>query len=271
MHNFADSVLPFPPRRDQNEAVAETPLTYSDLFHQIIGQPLDSFADSLAGQMYHMKGNDCSDDVKTFCFEMCSERNRVIRHYPKPSLYLIAAFGGINGSAELKIPKELVLPVNVHHTTIIEFPPILTIAYVKSKIQEMSSSDCTFEGLVLQTSENNERIKVKRNYYTLQHYFKYRGFTWATPELLIPLIFDKMDEKVIENVSKCIERGSQDDGRVVELNFRRNRCTDVIESKREEILRVLQSNEHGESCVSTMNVKDYIDFMNCKFAVTFKE
>lgn len=81
MHNFADGILPF----DSQER------TYAELFHEIIEQPLDVFAETLLAQF------ESDDWVLTFCFEMCSIYSRVIRLYPTPKLYLISAFGGENG------------------------------------------------------------------------------------------------------------------------------------------------------------------------------
>jgi hypothetical protein len=264
MHNFADGPLAFAPTRVGHDSI----MTYTDLFKQIIGQPLQEFAETLVMQIN--KTNNV--EVKTFCFEMCSIFNRVIRLYDTPTLFLIAAFGGDLISTEISISDSLItLPQNVHHIPTISFPPSMSMDEVKSKIEELSENDCTFEGLVLQL-DNNDRIKVKNPYYSLQHTFKYRGFTRATPETLVPLIFDNMDGVVIENVLSCV--GDEDPSREAELTGRRDFCLTVIKNEKAAIHRALElwDEKSQQGDFTTIGTKEYIHQMESgEFAHTFSK
>jgi len=189
MHDFADNILPF-----------NSKMTYSDLFLQIINQPLDTFAESIINQFSESK-----DEIITFCFEMCSEYNRVIRDYIKPCLYLISAFGGTNGSKEFSINSRIILPLNVQHIKELDFleNSNLTFEQLQQKVIEMTKEDITFEGFVLQT-DSGERVKVKNPLYLTQHKLKYRSWSKCTPDLIIPLILNNTCDKVISNVKMCL-------------------------------------------------------------------
>ena len=126
---------------------------------------------------------------------------------------------------------------------------------VKLTIAELSSTDCTFEGLVLQMEGSNARIKVKNPAYYLQHAFKYRGFSRATPETLVPLIFDKMDDVIISNVVSCM--GGEDPLRAIELTSRRDKCALVMKQEYAAIQEALNCT----SDFSAASMKEYIRLM----------
>lgn len=191
MHDFADNILP----------ADGSVMTYSELFLKIINQPLNTFAESIITQF-----GDDKNKIITFCFELCSTHNRVIRTYIEPTLYLISAFGGANGSTEFPINQNMVLPLNVCHITELNFlqNSLLTFEQIQQKVIEMTLEDFTFEGFVLQT-DTNERIKVKNPLYLTQHKLKYRGWSKCTPELIIPLILNNTCDKVIKNIKLCID------------------------------------------------------------------
>jgi hypothetical protein len=219
MHDFANHKLPF------------ADFSYTDLFLQIIDQPLETFAEHLFNQF------SADDHIITFCFEMCSIYNRVVRYYETPTLFLITAFGGHKGSTEITIPQSIVLSENVKHITEIAFPHDTTYEMVQERIQELSAYECTFEGMVLQT-RTGRRIKAKNPYYLLQHTLKYRGFVKATPDVMVPLIFDGMDDTVIMNVVDCL---GGDPFVEQELRLRQGVCRQVIEKELFDIQAVLKA------------------------------
>jgi len=183
MHNFADDKLPF------------LNITYTELFLQIINQPLGEFYEHLLSQFNN------SSECMTFCFEMCSEYNRIIKTYNKPTLFLLAAFGSINGSIEYDINVSINLPPNINHLQYINLPSSIKYIDICTKLDEYSKNEYTFEGIVLKTE--NGRFKYKNPYYLSQHTLKYRGWNKFTPQLAIPLILDDMHNKIIHNVLRC--------------------------------------------------------------------
>jgi hypothetical protein len=209
MHNFADGKLPFKPTQ-----------TYQGLFTEIIGQSLNDFAQSLLKQLPN------GSDVMTLCFEMCSLHNRVVRKYETPTLFLLAIFGDSTGSTEISVPRDLILPQNVQVVTEIDFPSQLTIADLSNRVRDLSQSDPTFEGLVIQTEpelmlkQAGPRIKVKNPYYLIHHRLKYRGWAAATPQLLVPMILDSAPDMYPIIMKNLIDSIGQDDEVQFEINQR---------------------------------------------------
>ena len=174
--------------------VAFSDKTYTELFLEIIGLPLNDFANSIISQI------DQGDQIMTMCFEMCSLENRVIKSYNTPTLFLTSVYGGPNGTTEFVLPDVLALPSNVKLIQQVEFPnQSITIAEAHAKVLELSKDDLMFEGIVLQTTDNR-RIKIKNPLYNIHHNLKYKGWVKCTPEIMIPLIFDGLDDIVIANV-----------------------------------------------------------------------
>lgn len=170
MHDFADNGLPLPP--------TETPLlkTYTDLFQLALGEhtTLTDFGDSLDAQFYPEK-------VMTYCFELCSPYNRIVRFYPRPILFLLAAF---------RLYEEVMLPpTGVGWSSSHEIMEIKTSTEAVSYIKKWSTHDLLFEGLVIETS-HGERRKLKNYFYLLCHALKYRGWIAATPKQLFPILND---------------------------------------------------------------------------------
>ena len=193
MHDFADNQLPF------------SEMTYSELFLQIINQSLDEFAENLLNQFEEKE----KDKIMTFCFEMCSVYNRVIRTYQIPTLFLLTIFGGASGSEEISIGQHIILPPNVKHLQEVklfctsDLSKSLSLEEATDIVIKLTANDFTFEGVVLQT-QNNLRVKVKNPYYLIQHTLKYRGWVKATPQMMVLLILDGMDKKIVQNVTKCL-------------------------------------------------------------------
>jgi hypothetical protein len=166
---------------------------------------------------------------------MCSLFNRVIRKYDTPTLFLLAIFGGKNGSIEYPINKNIVLCDNVKHVTEIELPENIMFGDVIKKIDELSKNELTFEGFVLQTS-TNERIKAKNKYYLMHHTLKYRGWVKCTLPCLMPYIFDNTTDQIIQNVIEC---SNYNDSAINELLFRIEYCKKyLVEHKNKLILKI---------------------------------
>jgi len=188
MHDFADNKF------------QSSGFTYENLFLQIINQPLNSFAENLINQF------DEKDNILTFCFEMCSVYNRVIRKYDVPTLYLISAFGGNDGSNEYSINSNIQLPANVNHISEMVVPYKATYLEILEIVKRISQNDISFEGLVLEVDNGDivERVKVKNPYYLIQHRLKYRSWITCTPDIIIPLILSNKINDVLHNLFEAI-------------------------------------------------------------------
>lgn len=219
LHNFAQANLP---NKSQ---------TYADLFLEIINQPLNDFVNHLINQI-----ND-GDQIMTFCFEMCSIYNQVIKRYDTPTLFLLAIFGDSTGSTEYQLSADLQLPPNVQLIRTIELPQITNRSEILSQIQILSQNDITFEGVVIQTSEN-ERLKIKNPYYYIHHRLKYRGWITATPQLIIPLILNQTSDLIISNVIQAV---NYDLITIRELNLRYNYYRHKIKVFHQQVNQILQS------------------------------
>lgn len=185
MYDFADNILP----------LSGSKKTYSELFFEIIGNvSLDKFALDIFNQF------EKPDQILTLCFEMCSLENHVIRPYPIPKLYLLAVFGGKDGLEEFHIPDDIVMPQNVELVKELVFEKnVMKISEINDKLLNYCKDNMLFEGIVILTSDFG-RIKLKNPYYKIHHKLKYYGFNKCTPELMVPLIFDNIDDIVIKNV-----------------------------------------------------------------------
>lgn len=191
MYDFADQPLAL--------STTTPPKTYTQLFMEIINQPLQEFAEMIINQFPN------PEEIMTLCFEMCSLENRVIKPYNTPTLFLTSVYGGTNGYIEYDIPEELVLFPNVRLVEQISFPSTIKLLDAYNLVEQIVSNrnDIMFEGLVLQNTDGR-RVKIKNKYYYTHHLLKYKGWTRCTPELIAPLIFEKLDEQIISNVVSCL-------------------------------------------------------------------
>lgn len=235
MYDFADNTLAFSNK------------TYSDLFLQIINQPLDDFATNIINQFEN------KEQIMTLCFEICSLENRVIKAYETPTLFLTSVYGGENGLVEFDIPSDIKLCPNVELVTEIKFDSkIITFQDAYNKVLEYSKSDYTFEGFVLLT-EDNKRIKVKNPYYYTHHILKYKGWLKATPQVIVPLIFDNIDEIIIQNVESAMPHDSIFVGR--ELRKRRDFYKNTVEKERENVCKLV----NYIKSININNTQEFID------------
>lgn len=229
MHDFADNMLPF------------GDITYADLFCQIINQPLNNFAENLISQF------ERPDKVMTFCFEMCSPFNRIIKLYSKPTLFLLAVFGNddfqSHGSTEFIIPPNIALPENVQLVQTVDVPQNITFQDATNKVIELSRDDITFEGVVLECINPESptlepvRVKVKNPFYLIQHTLKYRSWSKCTAQMMVPLILDKLDDIIINNVFSSL--GGRDKVFEYEIKERVEYFTQRIAKEYETILMVI--------------------------------
>ncbi len=255
MHDFADNNLPF------------ANFTYEQLFMQIINQPLDKFAESLINQF------PVDTQIMTFCFEMCSLENKVIRKYTTPSLYLLTAFGHENANVEIKISKSIQLPPHVHHVKEIAFPEaFITYEQAVNMVKKISADDFTFEGFVLEIITEtgiHQRIKIKNPYYLAQHILAYRGLPYVLPKLLVPLIVENMDKKIYENVIDSLDEIDKSFTSKEILN-RINYCKLILAEEYENLsCAVKKVTENIGTDEIKISKKDYVEYLQLNYKEMF--
>lgn len=140
----------------------------------------------------------------TYIFELCSTYNKIVRHYPNPTLYLLSIFEGEN-ELEWEEVMQHARILQVLTPTRYEFH---SINEVKEHIEWMSKLDKTYEGVVLRDKDNN-RLKVKNPDYLLLHRIRGETGQLHSPKNLLPFILKgELDElfcyypEVIETVEK---------------------------------------------------------------------
>lgn len=272
MYDFATNVLAFSDK------------TYGQLFLEIINQPLDDFADHLVSQF-----SDPSS-VMTMSFELCSLYNRVIKEYNVPTLYLTSVYGGKNGLIELDIPPQINLCPNVELVKEIAFDnSVISFQDAYNKVCDYAKNSVdgdrfTFEGFVLLTTDN-KRVKVKNPYYYILHNLKYKGFIKCTPDIMVPLIADKIDDIIIQIVVDSVPHDKIFIER--ELKKRRDYYNQVMNAEKEKIISAISflkennvsdpkqmismMKEHYETLFDTWNhlfftlIKNNFDLEICQF------
>lgn len=103
-------------------------------------------------------------DNLTLVWELCSKYNQVVRIYDEPTVYLLAAFSGVqevNDEMVDEIAKELKVrrPELWLHNDVFD---------VFAHVNKISESDLTFEGCVVKDL-NNQRWKIKAENYLRLH------------------------------------------------------------------------------------------------------
>ncbi len=136
----------------------------------------------------------------TLVFEFCSLYNKVVRTYNKPTLFLLGAFVGLK---ELHWDKvdELAKEIGIQRPIRYEFK---SIEQVENFIREISVTDSTFEGLVMQ-DENGNRWKVKSPTYLSLHRLKGNGNVFLYKNL-VPFVLTGESGELLAVYPECQER-----------------------------------------------------------------
>lgn len=131
----------------------------------------------------------------TFVFELCSLYNKVVRHYERPTLYLLAAFCN---STDLELQDDeldkLANGLGVKRPQRYEFKNCDDILSFINK----PDLDATFEGFVVKDNENR-RLKIKNLKYLALS--SIRGNGEFSPKRILPLILSNNQNDIDELVS----------------------------------------------------------------------
>jgi len=132
------------------------------------------FLENLDMETNHLQKNT------SYVFELCTEMNRVIRHYPSDSLYLLGAFEVTTGK-EMS-DEELNLVATRLSVLRPEVYTIASLEHAVKTIQLCSDEDEGFEGMIAKFSSKNEiiRVKIKSPKYVQLHHLVSHTMSWKT-------------------------------------------------------------------------------------------
>lgn len=164
-HNFADDYL------DHNQTQ-----TYKDLFENICGYNLEKLCENL-------------DPNITYCLEMCSLNNRIIRKYETSVIYLLACYqNGIELSNNQSIETQKIGWIETKKYLISDINDCYNL--LKNQISLFGP---LFEGLIIRDI-NKDRHKLKNPFYLQLHTLKYRSWRLATSKNIVPLLINHSDK-----------------------------------------------------------------------------
>lgn len=161
--------------------------TWRELFVEISGLELDGGKSGL-----------CRD--VSYCFEFWAPHNRIIRDYPEPSVWLLAAFD--NEDLEempyswCEMELSLMDDWREHRIKLApRYIDLKTQADVSEFLKSREADDPTFEGLILRDSAGR-RLKVKTQTYLTLHAFFANGNLYL-PKRLAPLWLSQDFDEVL--------------------------------------------------------------------------
>ena len=122
----------------------------------------------------------------TYCFEVCSSRNRVIRIYGEtPTCFLLA---GVNTTSREELSSNeldrianhggLRRPRVYHEAT--------TFDEAVAVLHQRSCDEALFEGFVIMGAHG--RLKIKNPFYREVHHLKFRGWIQASPKRMLKFV-----------------------------------------------------------------------------------
>lgn len=146
----------------------------------------------------------------TYIFELCSPYTKIVRHYPKPTLFLLGAYniahankpeGSCYELSKWEIDTEAER-LGFQRPNEYKFN---SVKEVQSFLSQQEAIDPTWEGVVVRDNLNR-RLKLKTNTYLAMHDIK-SGGVFAEKHLIPIIMEDKQDEllKVFPEVTDKVK------------------------------------------------------------------
>ena len=143
------------------------------------------------------------DPKFSYVCEFVSPWNKVVRRYPTPKMYLLSIFEGIQELTKdeidsFKLDNYFVRPERYDFTS---------IEQIQTFLQEMSSKDATFEGVVI--GDGDYRFKIKNPTYLSLHKMRGEGDNLFNPKYLIPFILEGNGDELLTYFPEVKEQFEQ--------------------------------------------------------------
>lgn len=163
--SFADGRVPFPP-------LDRPDMTFADLFWLVVNR----------GSAVSLNPT-CLNPNWTYCCEVCSLHNKVVRRYPTPTAYLLAIFDRTTGG-EIVDEMTLLSEATTLGIPVVESSPVASHDDVDRLLKARENNN--FEGFVLRDS-TGLRLKVKTKTYQAMHQMLNNG-ALLTPRGVAPFV-----------------------------------------------------------------------------------
>ncbi|KAJ4459020.1 putative RNA ligase [Paratrimastix pyriformis] len=124
----------------------------------------------------------------TYCIELCTMANLIVRPYPVGACYLLCG-SDMTRPGFPEMPADFIDRMAAA-SGVFKRPqrhPCASLAEVRAKLEELSRGEITFEGLVLRDA-HGQRTKIKSARYLSVYWLRYRGWIRATPAAMVPFI-----------------------------------------------------------------------------------
>lgn len=129
------------------------------------------------------------DPAYTYVCELCSKYNKVVRHYPEPTVFLLTAFKGPD-----EAPFSFCLPY--YDSGVFSAPVVYQLNSpdaVLALIDQLSPDDQTWEGIVVRDGNGN-RLKIKSKSYLRLHRLSNNGNVGNDKALVDIILANELDE-----------------------------------------------------------------------------
>ena len=158
-------------------AHAETANSYGVSFEGLIDECFPTISKEEFANKYFDKG-------KTYLFELCSNKNRIVVYYHHTFIAILAARNNITGEYD-RDADEIIKHARAHDI-IMRAPYLYQMDDIKNITAYLNSSGIDFEGFVVVDKHGN-RIKVKNPKYVALHNIRDNGV--LNPKYIATLVF----------------------------------------------------------------------------------
>jgi len=136
----------------------------------------------------------------TYCFELCSRYNKIVRDYKEPTAYLLTCFDGSNECSPSFVSNE----TSWIGACLPEVNGFGNEVDAQRYIEELVKNDKTFEGLVLRDI-HDRRIKIKSAEYIALHRLNNNG-NILHPKNILPFILKGEEDEVLQYFPEISEQ-----------------------------------------------------------------
>lgn len=144
----------------------------------------------------------------THVFELCTLQNKVVRYYPKPTIYLLGLFRKPDGSeVDASELDDYVKFINTRNKINIQRPETYHFKSedeIMAFLKEKENTDKTYEGVVIR-DHKNIRAKVKSATYVAIHHMMDNGNIF-NPARQVPLVLAGETDEIFVAMKEMIEQ-----------------------------------------------------------------
>lgn len=196
-------------------------------------------------------------------FELCTLQNKVVRYYPKPTVFLLGLFNQKDGSElDVSLISDYVTHVNHRNKTNIQLPQVYNfksteeiMAFLKTK----EDTDKTYEGVVIR-DKTGIRAKVKSATYVAIHHMMDNGNIF-NPARQVPLVLAGETDELFIAMKDIIEE-------TPDLKARIEQTKAEVNAEWEKLLAVWEAHRTiADQKAFALAIKDKTPFTGILFGI----